>query len=120
MARNVKRPRSEPNVGKSTRSSAVEDRPVAAAGRVTEPFTEVRAVEKLVGPAGLRSLPWFALCRDLIASGRASAELLEAARKSREEWERVRDSVPTYDECVAARGPARVIPLAAHTNTRGR
>jgi hypothetical protein len=64
---------------------------VVADARFTKARAEIKAVERLVGPHGLRSWPWFTLCRDFIASGKAS-QVVAAAERSRREWEAVRDA----------------------------
>ena len=49
-----------------------------------EARAEIEAVERQVGPRGLRPWPWHFWCRKQIEDGTASPELVEAARRSRE------------------------------------
>lgn len=66
-----------------------------AGRRELERLREVCAVEKLVGPAGLRPLPLHVWCRAWIESGRASPELVAAAEHARRYWDAVLPTLPT-------------------------
>ena len=66
---------------------------------------EVRRIDKLVGPAGLRPLPLHVWCRALIASGRASPALVKAAEDARRYWDAVLPTLPVL--VVPGRPPGR-------------
>jgi hypothetical protein len=68
---------------------------------------EVRRVEKLVGPAGLKPLPLHVWCKSLIESGRASPELVKAAAAAKAYWDGVLPSLPVLvSEPAGQRAPA--------------
>jgi hypothetical protein len=49
---------------------------------------EIKRITRLIGPHGLRSLPWHAIFARQLRDGTASPEIVEAARVAREQWER--------------------------------
>ena len=48
---------------------------------------EILAIEKHVGPRGLRSLPWHLIYAPQLRDGTASPEIVAAAARSRAEWD---------------------------------
>lgn len=87
--------------------------------RFTEARAEIASVERLVGPTGLRPLPFHIWCRASIESGRASPSLLAAAEHARRYWDALLPTLPTLTPADPAAPVRHRPPARAGSRRRG-